>query len=240
MKYHTVKNDLSPLLKLAIPLTLTGIVGASTGFFQTLFLAKLGTEILAAGALVSWFYGTFAVILFGTLGSINILVSHKQGAGDQDGISLVVRDGLLLSVLMTIPAFILFWNMSPIFHLFGQNASVVLLAESYLHAMSWGLLPTFITIAIFEFLIGLGHTRVIMCFTAFNVSLIIFFSYAFIFGAFGFPALGIAGAGWGMTISYSIIAIVTSLFVLLHNDYKQYFRFIFNRNKPYYTWELLK
>jgi multidrug resistance protein, MATE family len=240
MNYHPLKNDLYPLLKLAIPLALTGIVGASTGFFETLFLAKLGQKILAAGALVGWLYATFAVILFGTLGSINILVSHKHGANDQAGISLVARDGLLLSLLMTIPAFFLFWNMSPIFLVFGQDPSIVLLAESYLHALAWGLLPNFVSIAIFEFIIGLGHTRIIMYFTVFGVTLVIFFSYAFIFGAFGFPALGIAGAGWGMTVSYWIIAIVTSVFVLTYKDYKHYFRSIINKNKPSYLWELLK
>lgn len=167
-------------------------------------------------------------------------MSHKHGANDQAGISLVARDGLLLSLLMTIPAFFLFWNMSPIFLLFGQNPSIVSLAESYLHALAWGLLPNFISIAIFEFIIGLGHTRTIMYLTVFGVSLVIFFSYAFIFGAFGFPALGIAGAGWGMTVSYWIIAIVTSVFVLTYKDYKHYFRSIINTNKPWYLWELLK
>ena len=98
MSYHPLKTDLYPLLKLAIPLALTGIVGASTGFFETLFLAKLGQDILAAGALVGWLYATFAVILYGTLNSINILISHKHGANDQAGISLVARDGLLLSL----------------------------------------------------------------------------------------------------------------------------------------------
>ncbi len=228
MKYHPLENDLYPLLKLAIPLALTGIVGASTGFFETLFLAKLGQDILAAGALVSWLYGTCAVILIGTLNSINILISHKHGANDQAGISLVARDGLLLSLLLTVPALLLFWNMSPIFLLFGQNPAVVSLAESYLHALAWGVLPNFISIAIFEFIIGLGHTRTIMYFSVFGVTLVIFFSYAFIFGAFGFPALGIAGAGWGMTTSYWIIAIVISVFALTYKDYKHYFRSIVN------------
>jgi MATE family multidrug resistance protein len=240
MNHHSLKNDLYPLLKLAIPLVLTGVIGASTGFFETMFLAKLGQNILAAGALVSWLYATFAVIMFGTLGSINILISHKHGANDQAGISLVARDGLLLSLLMAIPAFFLFWNMSPVFLIFGQNPSVVLLAKSYLHALAWGLLPNFVSVAIFEFIIGLGHARMIMYFTVFGVSLVIFFSYSLIFGAFGFPALGIVGAGWGMTISYWIIAIVISLFVLNHKDYKHYFRSILYKNKPSYLWELLK
>ncbi len=103
-----------------------------------------------------------------------------------------------------------------------------------LHALAWGLLPNFISIAIFEFIIGLGHTRIIMYFIVLSVSLVIFFSYSFIFGAFGFPALGIAGADWGMTISYWIIAIVISVFVLIHKDYKHYFRSILKKNKPSY------
>lgn len=238
--HSIIKNDVYPLLKLAVPLALTGIVGASASFFETLFLAHVDHQTLAAGALVSWLYGTFAVILFGTLSSINVLISHKHGAKDQLSITLITRDGLLLASLMSIPAFLLFWNMAPIFLLFGQNPSVVLLAKSYLHALSWGLLPNFIAIAIFEVLIGLGHTRVIMNFTIFGVSLVVFFSYALIFGKFGLPALGIAGAGWGMSVSYWIIAVVTSVYVLTHKEYKNYFRHIYNRNKPSFLWELLQ
>ena len=235
-----IKNDLSPLLKLAIPLALTGIVGGSAGFFETLFLAHVNHETLAAGALVSWLYGTFFCLLFGALSAINVLISHKHGAQDKTGISLVMRDGLFLAILLTIPSFLLFWNMAPIFLLFGQKPSVVLLAKSYLHALSWGLLPNFIAIALFELIIGLGKTRILTFFTVFGVSLIILFSYVLIFGKFGFPALGIAGAGWGMTISYWVIAIVVASFLLLHKEYKEYFEHIFDRDKPSFIWELLR
>jgi MATE family multidrug resistance protein len=240
-RHHSIiKNDLYPLLKLAIPLALIGIVGAAQSFFETLFLAHVNQETLAAGALVSWLYGTFFVIMLGTLSSINVLVSHKHGANDQAGLARVAHDGLLLGLLFTVPAFILFWNMAPLLLLFGQNPSVVALAQSYLHALAWGLLPNFIAVALFEVIIGLGNTRVITVFTVFGVSSIIFFSYALIFGKFGFPALGIAGAGWGMTISYWIIAIVLSAYVLIREDYKRYFLPIFYRNKPSFLWELLQ
>ena len=237
---HVLKNDLTPLLKLAIPLALTGIIGAAVSFFETLFLAHINQETLAAGALVSWLYGTFAVIVFGTLSAINVLISHKHGENDQKGIALIVRDGLLLSLILAIPSFLLFWNISPLLLLFGQHPPIVLLAKSYLHALAWGLLPNFIAISLFEVLIGLGNTRTIMHFTVFGVSLVVFFSYVLIFGKLGFPALGIAGAGWGMTISYWIIAGVLSAYVLTHKEYKKYFHAVFDRNGPSYLWELLK
>jgi MATE family, multidrug efflux pump len=239
-RHSILINDLYPLLKLAIPLALTGIVGASASFFETLFLAHVDQQTLAAGALVGWLYATFAVILFGTLSSINVLISHKHGANDEVGIALVVRDGLLLAILLTIPAFLLFWNMSPIFLLFGQQPSIVILAKSYLHALSWGLLPNFIAIALFELIIGLGKTRTIMFFTVLGVLLVVFFSYAFIFGKFGLPAFGIAGAGWGMTVSYWIIAVILSTYLLIHKDYKKYFHKLFNREHPSFLWELLQ
>lgn len=93
---------------------LTGIIQSSVFFFETLFLAHVDPQTLAAGALVSWLFGVLATILFGTLGSINILISHKHGANDDEGIKLVVRDGLLLAGLLTVPAFILSWNANQI------------------------------------------------------------------------------------------------------------------------------
>ncbi len=239
MPRYTVKKELYPLLKLAIPLAMTGIMQSSIFFFETIFLAHIDQQTLAAGALVSWLFGTLAAILFGTLSSINVLVSHQHGANDQTGISLVIRDGLLLAMLLTIPTILLFWNMSPIFLLFGQQPSVVTLAESYLRALAWGILPNYFIIAFLEFIIGLGHARIVMFFSVLEVSLTIFCSYVLIFGKFGLPVLGIAGAGWGMSISYWITAIVLVAYVLTDVHYKKYFRHFFKKRKPSYLWELI-
>ena len=239
-QHNFIKDDLSPLLKLAMPLALTGIIGSSVGFLETLFLAHVSHETLAAGALVSWFYGTFFCLLFGTLSAINVLISPKHGADDKIGVSLVMRDGLLLAVCLIIPSFLLFWNIAPAFLLLGQKPSEVLLAKSYLHALCWGLLPNFIAISLFEFFIGLGKTRILMFFTVFCVAICNFFSYVLIFGKFGFPVLGIAGAGWGMTIAFWILAVVLSVFLLTHKEYKKYFEHIFNRRKPTFVWELIR
>jgi MATE family multidrug resistance protein len=235
-----IKRDLYPLIKLAFPLVLTGMVGASIGFFQTVFLAHLSHEAMAAGALVSWLFGVFVVIIFGTLSSINVLISHKHGAKDVRGISRVTRDGLFLALLLSIPAVFLFWNMAPIFLFFGQNQSVVMLAEPYLHALTWGLLPTFIVVALTEFIIGLGHGRVVMIFTTLSVLLALFFSFALIFGKFGMPAFGIAGAGWGTTISYWIMVFVLSTYLLANKRYQLYLKHVFKIDKPFYILELLK
>lgn len=239
MKY-SIKDDVSPLLKLAVPLALTGLVQSATWFCETMFLAHVSPETLAAGALVSWLFATLVVILFGTMSSINILIAHKHGANDVEGIEQVTHDGILLSVLLTVPFIFLFWNMSPVFHFFGQSDVVVELARSYLHALSWGLLANFIAIACLEVFIGIGHARFIFAFSVFETILNIFCSYILIFGKFGFPALGIAGAGWGLTISYIGKLLVLSMYIATHKKYRQYFRKIFTFTAPVYLMELLK
>ena len=234
------RNNFYPLLILAIPLALTGLLESSPFFFETMFLAHLGPNILAAGALVSWLFGTFVVILFGILSSINILVSHKHGANDVEGISLVVRDGVWLAIILAIPTFILFWNISPIFLILGQSPAVVEFAQTYLHALAWGLLPDFFMMALLEFIMGIGHVRLLLVFSILSVALTIFCSFSLIFGKFGLPALGIAGAGWGTSISYWIAAFFLAVYVAINKRYRGYFNYLLTPTKQSYLLELLK
>ena len=237
---YSLKNDVYPLVRLALPLALTGMVQSATFFFETVFLARLGEQSLAAGALVSWFFGVLVVILFGILGSINILVAHRHGSNDRDGIALVARDGLILAVLIAIPSTLLVWNISPIFLLFGQPETVVALVKPYLQALSYGLIADLVAMACLEVIIGVGHARVILIFSILTVVMNIFFSYVLIFGKFGFPALGIAGAGWGMTVSYWGTLIALVVFIIANENYRKYFRHIFKLEKTFYLLELFQ
>ncbi|WP_298625075.1 MATE family efflux transporter [uncultured Legionella sp.] len=234
------KENFYPLLTLVIPLALTGLLQSSSWFFETMFLAHLGPDILAAGSLVSWLFGTVVVILYGTLSSINILVAHKHGARDEQEILLVVRDGCWLAIVLAIPIFILFWNMAPLFRFLGQSTTIVQLANTYLHAIAWGVLPNVIMIALIEVMMGLGRARLILMFNMLSVSLTIFFSYLLIFGKFGFPAMGIAGAGWGLTISYWISTLFLIIYVLNNKSYKPYFSMLFTLTKQSYMLELIQ
>jgi MATE family multidrug resistance protein len=234
------KNHIHPLLLLTIPLIITGLLQSSIYFFQTIFLAHLGLETLAAGALVGWLFGTFLSIVIGILSSINILVAHHYGAKEYHTISLIVRDGVWIALFLAIPSFVFFWNLSPIFLFLGQNPTLVKLAEVYLHGLAWGLLPNFVMFALLEFIVGLGHARVILIFTLLSVFLSIFLSYTLIFGTLGFPALGIAGAGLGVSISYWISALTLVIYVVYKKQYKTYLSHLFTPTKRSYILELFK
>jgi multidrug resistance protein, MATE family len=215
-------KDASLLLKLGMPLVLSGMMESSVGFLSTLFLARLGQQELAAGALVTWVFVTLMMILWGILTSVSVLIAKQYGKKNDKEISLILRDGLLLAVFLTIPAFILLWNMAPILLLFGQSDAVVTLANAYLHGLAWGLLPDFVGIVLLHFLIGLGHARSNMVFSILWVPTNIICNYILMFGKFGLPSLGIAGIGWGTTLSYWITTLGLTIYILLNRHYKRY------------------
>ncbi len=239
VKSLSIKDDFAPLLKLAIPLVLTGLMESSVGFISTIFLAHLGSRALAAAALVTWLNFTLIVALFGIFSSINILISHKHGAKDEAGIALVLRDGCILALFLIVPAFLLFWNVSSVFLVFGQSAELIALADSYLHGLAWGLLPKFIMIVIFELFLGLGRSRIIMIGTMLSIPLYIFFNYALIFGKFGFPMLQIAGAGWGTSIAEWIITVFLCVYLLSTKQYRHTIFNMFTCKRPSHLWELV-
>lgn len=234
------QKTLYPLLKLTFPLAITGLIQSAVWFFETIFLARLGPDTLAAGSLVSWLFGTVLVILFGTLSAINILVAHKHGAKNKEGILHVIRDGFWLAILFAAPTFLLFWYMSPLFLLVGQSPAVVALAQTYLHAVAWGVLPNVIIIAFLELLMGLGHARIILIYNILSVAFSIFFSFTLIFGKFGLPALGIAGAGWGLALSNWLSLVFIGLVITFNKEYREYFGLILTPSRPFYLIELLK
>ncbi|STX29693.1 MATE efflux family protein [Legionella beliardensis] len=233
-------RDVHSLLKLAIPLAATGLIQSGVFFFETLFLARLGSDTLAAGALVSWLFGTFVVIVVGLLSSINVLVAHKFGAKDYEGITYVVRDGFWLALILVIPSFLLFWNMGHIFLWLGQEPTIAKLSSSYLHALTFGILPNFIIIGLLEMITGLGQAKLILKFSIISVSLTIFFSFALIFGKFGLPALSIAGAGWGLTISNWLTVLIIIAYLATSRKNRFYFKHLLTLSKPFYLVELIK
>jgi MATE family multidrug resistance protein len=141
---------------------------------------------------------------------------------------------------LSIPSTALLWNMAPIFGWFGQPQEVVELAQPYLHIVCWGLWANFVAMACLEVIIGVGRAKLILIFSFVTVALNLVWSYILIFGKFGFPALGIAGAGWGVTISNVGTLLVVIAYITVDKSQRNYFREVFALHKPVYLWELIQ
>jgi len=208
--------------RLAMPLVASEVVFALSGFTATAMIAHLGKEELAANALVWTIY--IAVLLFfvGILSSISIMVSQSLGAKDDEEISICFKQGLIMAIIFSIPMMLIMSVAPKILVWAKQDPAVILCTKPFFKSLIWVMLPINIAIAIEQFLIGITKTRLVMLMSIVLVPMQIFFYYAFLFGKFGLPKIGLAGIGTSIAISHCIITVCFVCYLYFGKIFKKY------------------
>lgn len=183
------------LTALSAPIAATQLGQMVMGVIDTMMVARVGVEALAAVAIAStwvWSSGSFAQ---GIVQGMDPLVSQAHGRGDGEGAALALQRGLVISVAVSIPLMVLWAATEPILLWLGQDPVVADLAQVYLIARLPSALGFILFIALRQYLASRGITRPAMwVMFACNVANV-FFNWVLIFGHLGFPALGVQGAG---------------------------------------------
>lgn len=236
---HPIMLEMKQLFILALPLVLSSMVDASFNFTATLLSAHLGVQELAAGGLVTTLFITIMVFMWGVLIAISGLVSQFHGAKNDDGIARILKDGLILACIFSVPGMLLVWNMSPILLFFGQKQETIAIAQQYLHALTFAVFPDFIALIFLQLVIGLGRTKLALFFSGIKVPVTLIISAVLMYGKFGFPHLGIAGLGWGIAAGMWLATIWLLIYFFSQKDLRHYlFRHI--TAKGHYYGEILR
>ena len=188
-------------------------------------IAHLGKEQLAANALVWEIYIAVIVFFIGILCSVSIMVAQSFGAKDNHSISVCFKQGLIMALIFT-PLMMLSMWLAPIALVYMKQDPVVInYAKPFFQALIWSMLPLNIWAVIQRFLVAINKTGIVMLTSMLAVPIEIFFYYAFLFGKFGLPKAGIAGIGYGLAASYSLIAVYLSCYLYFSNELKIYHLF---------------
>jgi MATE family multidrug resistance protein len=189
--WHEVRR----LSRLAAPVVATQLGMMLLGVVDALMLGRVGVEPLAAAALGNvWIMGA----LLGAMGlvlGIDPIVSQAHGAKDGARLGLVVQQGLVVAVLVSIPASIALFFTRDGLLLLGQDPELARMAHAYAVVQIPGVAPFLGFIALRQYLQGRAIVMpamwVMLLANAVNAAL----NAVLIFGLFGFPALGVVGSG---------------------------------------------
>ncbi|MDX8291649.1 MATE family efflux transporter [Metabacillus indicus] len=193
-----------------LPILITQVALYSMNFFDTTMSGKVSPGDLAGVAIGSSVWVPVYTGLSGILLAVTPIVSQYAGAKQRDKIPFTVIQGLYLSVLLaSAVALAGFFVLDPILHSMNLEAHVRETAKYYLAALALGILPLFSYNVLRCFIDALGFTRVSMFITLLSLPINIVFNYLFIFGKFGFPALGGVGAGVASAITYWSIMLIS-------------------------------
>jgi len=163
-------------------------------------VGRLGSVQLAAVGLAGDLMIEVMLFCMALVSIVGVLVAQSLGAGDSATGTHHLRQGLWMAAALSIPGMLLCWNLMSLLALTGQDPQVLAFGETYLHAAMWCFLPSLWFVVLREFAAALSRPQSVMVITVSAVALNAVLTYCLVFGAFGLPVLGVAGAGWATTI----------------------------------------
>lgn len=203
-----VRREIPVLVAIALPLAVAQLAQNAMGFVDTLMAGRLGPDALAGIALGSVSFFFVAIVLSSMLFAVGPLVAQATGARRPEDAVRALRQGLLWALLLTPPSMAALWAMPALLRVLGQDPIAVELAAGYLRAVAWSMGPFLVFTALRAYLEGQGHTRPLMFVAFVGVGLNVVANLAFVFGRWGFPALGIAGIGVATSLVYAAMAVL--------------------------------
>lgn len=206
------KEFTSSLTKIAVPVMLQSLITSSLNTLDTFMITKLGTNSIAGVGLANQVFFFYSFILFGINTGASIMLAQFFGANETDRVKKTLGYALKFSIAVSIVFNILAYFVPEyLISLFTDDLGVIAEGAKYMKVVSLSYIVTGMSFAIGIAMRSTGNARspFIASFISFFVNA--FFNYCFIFGKFGFPALGVKGAAVG-----TIFARFTECFVLIY------------------------
>lgn len=190
------------VLQVAFPLVISTLSWTVMTYVDRMFLAWYSPTALAASfsAAIVWF-DVFCVFI-GICSYVATFVSQYHGDEQPERIGPVVAQGNWLA-LLSIPLALAAYPLAKLlFTHAGHSPAVTEQEILYFQILCFAGPPMVIAQSQSCFYSGRGMTWVVMIIDVFSVVVNLALDYALIFGKWGLPELGIAGAGWATVIGF--------------------------------------
>jgi putative MATE family efflux protein len=197
-------------LAISLPIALAIMVPQVNFVINNIFLGALSSEALAIGGITGVFYLIFGVMGQGLNNGLQALISRRAGENRVDEIGVLFNQGVIISIFLSVIAITFTYFIAPsIFHSVLHDTQRANNVIEFLKIRIWGIPFLFIYQMRNALLVGTNQSNFLIIGTATEAAFNIFFDYSFIFGHFGFTAMGLNGAAYA-----SIISEVMGLFVI--------------------------
>jgi MATE family multidrug resistance protein len=204
------------VLRVAAPLVVSSLSWTIMTFVDRMMLNWMsGTAMAAAfSASVAWF--SVICLPLGVCAYANTFVAQYDGAGQRERIGLVVWQAMWVAIGFTPLAVMAYYLAPPLFALAEHSPQTLAYEIEYFQIMCFAVPPMLMSQAGASFYSGRGQTWVVMIVDSAAALLNLVLDYCWIFGFYGFPEWGLAGAAWATVLATWVKAIVYVLLPLQH------------------------
>lgn len=210
------------LTKLGLPVVVTQLCFITVSFADTLMVGKYGLNELAASAFVNSVFMVVIVMLIGFAGGVTPVIGALYARGDDFGIGHTLRTSLKLNFGLALTFTALMGCLYFFVDRMGQPPELLPLIRPYYLIMLATLIPAAMFNCCQQTANGTTDTAspmwVILCANILNIA----GNYVLIFGKFGFPELGLTGAGISTLFARCFAAVAMFLIIWLRPRYRNY------------------
>ncbi|MGN0733374.1 MAG: MATE family efflux transporter [Emergencia sp.] len=222
------------LVKIALPISIQGVVSATLGLVDNLMVGFLGEAELAAVGIATQIYFIHYLLLFGFSSGAATFFAQFFGAKDYKNIRRTVGFAISVALLIGVVFFTGAYFMTDgLLHIYSNNEEIIEMAKPYVKLCSITFFFIGISAPLEMAFKATQQTRIPMVISAVVFTTNTCLNYVLIFGKLGLPALGILGAALATTIARGLEIIISAFFLIKKsNCFRGPLRDYFDWNKP--------
>jgi MATE family multidrug resistance protein len=209
-------------VRLAVPLVLIELAWVAMLTTDRVMMGWLGPEALAAGSLVGQFFLFFEYFAIGVLVAVAPILSQHLGARRYRMVRRTFRQGVWAAVIVALPCMAVIWHAEAILVLLGQDPDLAAAGQSYVRYMVLGFVPGLWFVVLAELLAAHMRPRATLVVTVLGIGINALADYVLMFGHFGFPRLGLIGAGVASAAVTVFMFLALLAFVLIDWRLRRY------------------
>lgn len=211
------------ILRVSVPIMLGLLAQNIVQLTATYFLGQVGGVEQSAVGLAGIYYIACFTICFGFSIGAQIMISRRNGEQNYDRIGTIVTQGLLfLFALAFFLYFVSAFISKQVLPEYLNSKEVYHALDTYLSWRTYGFFFAAINVMFRAFYVGIARTKVLTI-NAIVMGVVNFiFDYTLIFGHWGFPELGVAGAGIAAVLSEIASVLFFVIYTIITVDLKKY------------------
>ena len=219
----TVSYNYSKIRKISYPILLTLLVQNIVQVTDTAFLGRVGEIELGASALAGIYYMVVFMLAFGFSAGSQILIGRRNGEKNYHRIGEILVNGIafLLVMSLILCVFTIYFSEQVLSGLFASE-NILCATLDYLDLRIFGLFFASINVMFRAFFVGTTHTKILTANALIMELTNVLFDYLLIFGKWGFPLMGIAGAALASVISEAVSSLFFIFYTFKFIDLKKY------------------
>lgn len=205
-KTKCLREKLVLFLKIFFPILIYQFANYSASFVDTAMTGQYHTMDLAGVSMATSIWNPFFTFLTGIVSALVPIIGHHLGRGKKEEVASDFYQFIYLALGLSVVLLGMVLFLAPtILNHIGLEAAVAAVAVRYLWFLSIGIIPLLLFSVIRSLLDSLGLTKLSMYLMLLLLPLNSGFNYLLIYGAFGVPELGGAGAGLGTSLAYWVL-----------------------------------